>query len=50
MAVMAANTAVLLHHSAVGRGTDCSVVSRGLRGNGGYGCSYSSTVTSQYCG
>ena len=29
MAVMAAVTAVLLHHSAVDTGTDCSVVSRG---------------------
>ena len=29
MAVMAAVTAVLLHHSTVDTGTDCSVVSRG---------------------
>ena len=50
MAVMPAVTAVLLHHSTVDSGTECSVVCRGYRGNGGYPCSYCSTVTSQYCG
>jgi len=37
MAVMPAVTAVLLHHSAMDTGTDCSVGSTGKRGNGGYG-------------
>jgi len=36
MAVMPAVTAVLLHHSAVDTGAECSVVSTGQRGNGGY--------------
>ena len=47
MAVLPAVTTVLLHHSAMDTGTECSVVSTGLRGNGGSACSYCSTVTSQ---
>jgi len=39
-------TAVLLHQCAMDTGTECSVVSTGKRGNGGYGCSYCSTVSS----
>ena len=50
MAVLLAVTAVLLHHCAVDTWTDCSVVSTGLRGNGGSACSYCSTVTSLCCG
>jgi len=50
MAVMPAVTAVLLHQSAVDTGTDCNVGSTGLRGIGGYACSYCSNVTSERCG
>ena len=50
MAVLPAVTAVLLHHSAMDTWTDCNVVSRGQRGNGGSACSYCSTVTSQCYG
>ena len=50
IAVMPAVTAVLLHHSAMDTGTDCSVVIRGLRENGGFACTYISTVTSQCYG
>jgi len=46
MAFMPAVTAVMLHHCAMDTGTDCSVVFTGKRGNGGYACSYCSTVTS----
>jgi len=47
MALMTAVTAVLLHQCAVDTGTGCNDVSTGQRGNGGYDCSYGSTVTSQ---
>jgi len=50
MAVMPAVTAVLLHQSDVDIGTDSNVVSTGYRVNGGYACSYCSTVTSQSYG
>ena len=43
-AVMPAVTAVLLHHSAVDKETDCSFISTGYRGNDGYACSYCITV------
>jgi len=45
MAVLPAVTAVLLHHSAMDNWTDCSVVSTGVKGNGGSDSSYCSTVT-----
>jgi len=45
IAVLPAVTAVLLHHSAMDTCTDCIVVSTGNRGNGGFACSYCSTVT-----
>jgi hypothetical protein len=50
MTVMPAVTALLLHHSAMDIWTECNVVSTGKRGNGGYACSYCSTVTSQCYG
>jgi len=50
IAVMPAVTAVLLHHSAVDKGTESSVVSIGQRGNGGNGCNYCSTDTSHIYG
>jgi len=50
MAIMPAVTAVLLQHSAMGTGTECNVVSAGERGNGGYACSYYSTVSSHCYG
>jgi len=50
MAVLPAVTAVLLHHCVMDTWTDCSVVSKGQRGNGGSACSYCSTVTSQCYG
>jgi len=37
---------ICLHQSAMDTGTDCSEVSKGKRGNGGYAYSYCSTVTS----
>jgi len=46
MAVMPAVTAVLLHHSAMDTGNDCSVISTGERENGSYACCYCSTVIS----
>jgi len=49
-AVITADTTVLLRLYANDKGTDCSVVSTGKRGNDGYGCSYSSTVRRQFYG
>jgi len=46
MVFMPAVTAVMLHHTAMDKVTECNVVSTGKRGNGGYACSYCSTVTS----
>jgi hypothetical protein len=43
-------TAVLLHHNAMDRESESSVISVGERGNGGYVCSYCSTVTSHCYG
>ena len=45
MAVLPAVTAVLLHHIAMVKWTNCSVVSTVQRGNGGSDRSYCSTVT-----
>jgi len=50
MAGLPAVTAVLLHQCAMNTGNFCSVVSTGQRGNGGYVCSYCSTVTSKCFG
>ena len=46
IAVLPAVTAVLLHHSAMDKGTDCNFVSTGKRGNGVSACGFCSTVTS----
>ena len=50
MAFMPSVTAVLLDNRAMDRWTDCSVVSPEEGGNGGYACSYCSTVSSQSYG
>ena len=50
MAVLPAVTAVLLHHSAMDKWTDCNFVIILQKGNGGSACSYCSTVTSPYYG
>jgi hypothetical protein len=50
MVVMCLVTPVLLYHSAIGTESEISVVSVGKRGNGGYVCSYCSTVTSKCYG
>jgi len=50
MTVLPAVTAILLHHSAMDIWTDCSVVSRGVRGNGGSACRFFSSFTLQCYG
>ena len=50
MAVMPTVIAVLLQHSAVDTGTECSVISKMQRENSCYNYSYRSTNKSQCCG
>jgi len=47
LAVMPAVTAVLLHHHALNKMIECSVICTGLGGNSSYAFSYRRTVTSQ---
>jgi len=50
MAVLPAVTAVQLHHSAMDKRTDFTVVSTVQRANCSSACSYCNTVTSQCYG
>jgi len=50
MTLNPAFNSVLLIHSAINLGTDVCVVTKGERGNVGYVCSYSSTITLYFYG
>ena len=46
-AFMPAVNTIMIPPNAVDTETNCNVVSKGKRGNGGYACSYCSTLTSE---